>query len=128
MPIETSKTALIYAVKKNPTRLSIQQQEKSFGLQLLEFLGIQVLALGLSVLTGGIALAVGLGVGLSNFSAAFISFGVETATDFAVNQIYDKLTSEVTTKNTALNLLPAIGGIGKLTLAARTTRILKLSK
>ncbi|UZQ30433.1 MAG: hypothetical protein OHM56_02545 [Spiroplasma phoeniceum] len=54
MPIGTSKTALIYAVKKNPTRLSIQQQEKSFGLQLLEFLGIQVLALGLSVLTGGI--------------------------------------------------------------------------
>ncbi|WP_253301355.1 hypothetical protein [Spiroplasma endosymbiont of Phyllotreta cruciferae] len=43
MPIGTSKTALIYSVKKIPTRLSIQQQEKSFGLQLLEFLGIQVL-------------------------------------------------------------------------------------
>ncbi|WP_338991598.1 hypothetical protein [Spiroplasma endosymbiont of Seladonia tumulorum] len=128
MPIGTSKTALIYAVKKNPTRLSIQQQEKSFGLQLLEFLGIQVLALGLSVLTGGIASAVGLGAGLSNFAAAFISFGVETATDFAVNQIYDKLTSEVTAKSTALNLLPAIGGIGKLTRAVRTTRILKLAK
>ncbi|UZQ31030.1 MAG: hypothetical protein OHM56_05940 [Spiroplasma phoeniceum] len=128
MPIGTSKTALIYAVKKNPTRLSIQQQEKIFGLQLLEFLGIQVLALGLSVLTGGIASAVGLGAGLSNFAAAFISFGVETATDFAVNQIYDKLTSEVTAKSTALNLLPAIGGIGKLTRAVRTTRILKLAK
>ncbi|WP_338991517.1 hypothetical protein [Spiroplasma endosymbiont of Seladonia tumulorum] len=108
--------------------MSIQQQEKSFGLQLLEFLGIQVLALGLSVLTGGIASAVGLGAGLSNFAAAFISFGVETATDFAVNQIYDKLTSEVTAKSTALNLLPAIGGIGKLTRAVRTTRILKLAK
>ncbi|WP_348735387.1 hypothetical protein [Spiroplasma endosymbiont of Ammophila pubescens] len=128
MPIGTSKTALIYAVKKNPTRLSIQQQEKSFGLQLLEFLGIQVLALGLSFLTGSIALAVGLGAGLSNFAAAFISFEVETATDFAVNQIYDKLKSEVTAKSTALNLLPAIGGIGKLTRAARTTRILKLAK
>lgn len=128
MPIGTSKTVLIYAVKKNPTRLSIQQQEKSFGLQLLEFLGIQVLALGLSVLTGGVASAVGLGAGLSNFAAAFISFGVETATNFAVNQIYDKLTSEVTAKSTALNLLPAIGGIGKLTRAARTTRILKLAK
>ncbi|KAF0850486.1 hypothetical protein [Spiroplasma poulsonii] len=128
MPIGTSKTALIYAVKKNPTRLSIQQQEKSFGLQLLEFLGIQVLALGLSVLTGGVASAIGLGAGLSNFAAAFISFGVETATDFAVNQIYDKLTSEVTVKSTALNLLPAIGGIGKLTRSARTTRILKLAK
>ncbi|RUO85895.1 hypothetical protein, partial [Spiroplasma endosymbiont of Megaselia nigra] len=67
-------------------------------------------------------------MGLSNFAAAFISFGVETATDFAVNQIYDKLTSEVTAKSTALNLLPAIGGIGKLTRAARTTRILKLAK
>ncbi|WP_348736324.1 hypothetical protein [Spiroplasma endosymbiont of Ammophila pubescens] len=108
--------------------MSIQQQEKNFGLQLLEFLGIQVLALGLSVLTGGIASAVGLGAGLSNFAAAFISFGVETATDFAVNQIYDKLTSEVTVKSTALNLLPAIGGIGKLTRAARTTKILKLAK
>ncbi|MFX4057854.1 MAG: hypothetical protein EHV01_006065, partial [Spiroplasma sp. hy2] len=92
MPIGTSKTALIYAIKKNPTRLLIQQQEKSFDLQLLEFLGIQVLALGLSVLTGGVASVVGLGAGLSNFAAAFISFGVETATDFAVNQIYDKLT------------------------------------
>ncbi|WP_374697009.1 hypothetical protein [Spiroplasma endosymbiont of Polydrusus formosus] len=128
MPIGTSKTALIYAVKKNPTRLSIQQQEKSFGLQLLEFLGIQVLALGLSVLTGGIASAFGFGAGLSNFAAAFISFGVETVTDFAVNQIYDSLTSEVTAKSTALNLLPAIGGVGKITRAARTTRILKLSK
>jgi hypothetical protein len=128
MPIGTSKTALIYAVKKTSTRLSIQQQEKSFGLQLLEFLGIQVLALGLSVLTGGVASAVGLGAGLSNFAAAFISFGVETATDFTVNQIYDKLTSEVTVKSTALNLLPAIGGIGKLTRAARTTKILKLVK
>ncbi|MBW3059259.1 MAG: hypothetical protein CXB60_09630 [Spiroplasma poulsonii] len=128
MPIGTSKTALIYAVKKNPTRLSIQQQEKSFGLQLLEFLGVQVLALGLSVLTGGVASAIGLGAGLSNFAAAFISFGIETATDFAVNQIYDKLTSEVTVKSTALNLLPAIGGVGKLTRAARTTRILKLAK
>ncbi|WP_338992873.1 hypothetical protein [Spiroplasma endosymbiont of Seladonia tumulorum] len=108
--------------------MSIQQQEKSFGLQLLEFLGIQVLALGLSVLTGGIASAVGLGAGLSNFAAAFISFEVETATDFAVNQIYDKLTLEVTVKSTALNLLPAIGGIGKLTRAARTTKILKLAK
>ncbi len=128
MPIGTSKTALIYHVKKTPTRLSIQQQEKSFGLQLLEFLGIQVLALGLSVITGGIASAVGLGAGLSNFAAAFISFGVETATDFAVNQIYDSLTSKVSAKSTALNLLPAIGGIGKLTRAARTTRILKLAK
>ncbi|MFJ1522705.1 hypothetical protein [Spiroplasma sp. ald] len=128
MPIGTSKTALIYAVKKTPTRLSTQQKQKSFGLQLLEFLGIQVLALGLSVLTGGIASAVGLGAGLSNFAAAFISFGVETATDFAVNQIYDKLTSEVTVKSTALNLLPAIGGVGKLTRAARTARILKLAK
>ncbi len=79
------------------------------------------LALGLSVLTGGIALAVGLGAVLSNFAAAFISFRVETATDFAVNQIYDKLTSEVTAKSTTLNLLPAIGGVGKLTRAARTT-------
>ncbi len=128
MPIGTSKTALIYSVKKIPTRLFIQQQEKSFGLQLLEFLGIQVLALGLSVLTGGVASSVGLGAGLSNFAAAFISFGVETATDFAVNQIYDSLTSEVTAKSTALNLLPAIGVIGKLTRAARTTKILKLAK
>ncbi|RUO85784.1 hypothetical protein [Spiroplasma endosymbiont of Megaselia nigra] len=93
MPIGTSKTALIYPVKKTPTRLSIKQQQKSFSLQLLEFLGIQVLALGLSVLTGGIASAIGLGAGLSNFAATFISFGVETETDFAVNQIYDKLTS-----------------------------------
>ncbi len=128
MPIGTSKTALIYTIKKISTRLSIQQQEKSFGLQLLEFLVIQVLALGLSVLTGGIASAVGLGAVLSNFAAAFISFGAETATDFAVNQIYDKLTSEVTVKSTALNLLPAIGEVGKLTCAARTTIILKLAK
>ncbi len=67
--------------------------KKSFGLHLWEFLGIQVLALGLSVLTSGIASAVGLGAGLSNFAVAFISFGVETAIYFDVNQIYDKLTS-----------------------------------
>ncbi len=34
----------------------------------------------------------------------------------------------MTAKSTALNLLPAIGGIGKLMRAARTTRILKLAK
>ncbi len=79
--------------------MSIQQKEKSFGLQLLEFLGIQVLALVLSVLTGGIAYAVGLKAGLSNFSAAFISFEVETATDFAVNQIYDSLNIRSNNKN-----------------------------
>lgn len=128
MPIGTSKTSIIYAVKKIPTRSSIQQQEKNFGLQLLEFLGVQVLALGLAALTGGIASAVGIGVGLSNFAAGFIVFGVETATDFAVNQIYDSLTSEITITNTAINLLPALGGIGKLTRAARTTKILKLAK
>ncbi|KAF0849835.1 hypothetical protein [Spiroplasma poulsonii] len=115
-------------LKKIQLDCQSNNKKKSFGLQLLEFLGIQVLALGLSVLTGGVASAIGLGAGLSNFAAAFISFGVETATDFAVNQIYDKLTSEVTVKSTALNLLPAIGGVGKLTRAARTTRILKLAK
>jgi hypothetical protein len=31
MPIGTSTTALIYAVRKTPTRLSIQQQQKDFG-------------------------------------------------------------------------------------------------
>ncbi len=82
----------------------------------------------MSVLTGGIASAIGLGAGLYNFAAAFISFGVEITTDFTINQIYYSLTSEVTAKSTALNLLPAIGGIGKLTRAARTTRILKLAK
>ncbi|AXF95041.1 hypothetical protein [Spiroplasma phoeniceum] len=71
MPIGTTKTSLIYSIK-TPSRLSIQQQQKSFALQLLEFLGIQVLALGLSVLTGGIASAFGLGAGLSNFAAALI--------------------------------------------------------
>jgi hypothetical protein len=69
-----------------------------------------------------------LGACLSNFAAAFILFGVETETDFAANQIYDKLISEEITKNTALNLLPAIGGIGKLTHAVCTTKILKLVK
>ncbi len=34
----------------------------------------------------------------------------------------------MTIKSAALNLLPAIGGVGKLTRAARTTRILKLTK
>ncbi len=72
MPIGTRETALIYTIKKISTRLSIKQRQKSFGLQLLEFLVIQVLALGLSFLTGGIASAVGLCAGLSNFAAAFI--------------------------------------------------------
>ncbi len=34
----------------------------------------------------------------------------------------------MTVNSTALNLLPAIGGVGKLTCAAWTTRILKLAK
>ncbi|WP_374696879.1 hypothetical protein [Spiroplasma endosymbiont of Polydrusus formosus] len=34
----------------------------------------------------------------------------------------------MTAKSTALNLLPAISGVGKLTRAARTTIILKLAK
>ncbi len=34
----------------------------------------------------------------------------------------------MTVKSTALNFLPAIGGVGKLTRADKTTRILKLAK
>jgi hypothetical protein len=59
-------------------------------------------------LTGGIASAIGLGAGLSNFAAAFMSFGVETATDFAVNQICDSLTSEVTVKMLPLIYYPRL--------------------
>ena len=84
----TSKTAIIYAVKRNYNKTVNSTARKQFWVKLLEFLVIQVLALGLSVLTGRIASAVGLGAGLSNFAAEFIAFGVETATDFAVNQIY----------------------------------------
>jgi hypothetical protein len=40
----------------------------------------------------------------------------------------DSLTSEVSAKSTVLNLLPALGGNGKLTRPARTTKILKLAK
>ncbi|WP_374696850.1 hypothetical protein [Spiroplasma endosymbiont of Polydrusus formosus] len=65
---------------------------------------------------------------LSNFASTFISFGIETSTDFAVNQIYDSLNFRSDSKSTVLNLLPEISGVGKLTRAARTTIILKLAK
>ncbi|WP_283271876.1 hypothetical protein [Spiroplasma sp. SV19] len=127
MPLGTSNTATAYPVTK-PVRIPIKQQEDDFLKELFKFLGIQVLALALSTITGGLASAIGLGAGLSNFAAAFISFGVEVLTDFAVNQIYDKLTYGITTKSTALNLLPAVVGIGKLTRGYRTTKILKLAQ
>jgi len=127
MPIGTSSTAILLNINK-PTRISKQQESKSFWWEILEMIGVQVIAVALAPFTGGLSESIALGLGASDFIASSIAFSVYAVTDFTINQVYDYLKGNVTTLNTFFNLLPAFAGVNKITRGYRTSKFIKLAK
>ncbi|WDA53613.1 MAG: hypothetical protein PPFGHCPK_01332 [Spiroplasma endosymbiont of Drosophila atripex] len=127
MPIGTTTTAILLNINK-PTRIGKQQKNKSFWWEILEMIGVQVIAVALAPFTGGLSESIVLGLGASDFIASSIAFGVYAVTDFTINQVYDYLKGNITPLNTFLNLLPAFAGINKITRGYRTTKFIKLAK
>lgn len=127
MPIGTNSTAILLNINK-PTRISKQQENKSFWWEILEMIGVQVIAVALAPFTGGLSESIALGLGASDFIASSIAFSVYAVTDFTINQVYDYLKGNVTTLNTFFNLLPAFAGVNKITRGYRTSKFIKLAK
>ena len=127
MPIGTTSTAILLNINK-PTRISKQQENKSFWWEILEMIGVQVIAVALAPFTGGLSESIALGLGASDFIASSIAFSVYAVTDFTINQVYDYLKGNVTTLNTFFNLLPAFAGVNKITRGYRTSKFIKLAK
>lgn len=129
MPIGTASTAIIFNIKKQKhTRISKQQENKSWWLEILEMIGIQVIAVAFAPFTGGLSEDLALGLGASDLLASIAATGVEFTTDFTINQVYDYLKGNVTKLNTVFNLLPAFASLNKITRGARTTKFIKLAQ
>jgi len=129
MPIGTASTAIVFKINKpKHTRISKHQEHKSWWLEILEMIGIQVIALALAPFTGGLSEDLALGLGTSDLLASITATGVEFATDFTINQVYDYLKGQVTPLNTFFNLLPAFAGINKITRGYRTSKFIKLAQ
>lgn len=129
MPIGTASTAIIFNIKKpKHTRISKQQENKSWWLEILEMIGIQVIAVAFAPFTGGLSEDLALGLGASDLLASIAATSVEFTTDFTINQVYDYLKGNVTKLNTVFNLLPAFAGLNKITRGARTTKFIKLAQ
>ncbi|WP_342267180.1 hypothetical protein [Spiroplasma endosymbiont of Villa modesta] len=129
MPIGTTSTAILLNINKpKHTRTSNQQENKSFWWEILEMIGVQVIAVALAPFTGGLSESVALGLGASDFIASTINFGIYATTDFTINQVYDYLKGNVTKLNTFLNLLPAFAGLNKISRGYRTTKFIKLAQ
>lgn len=129
MPIGTTNTAIIFNIKKpKHTRISKQQENKSWWLEILEMIGIQVIAVAFAPFTGGLSEDLALGLGASDLLASIAATGVEFTTDFTINQVYDYLKGNVTKLNTVFNLLPGFASLNKITRGARTTKFIKLAQ
>ncbi|WP_342276406.1 hypothetical protein [Spiroplasma endosymbiont of Nebria brevicollis] len=129
MPIGTNSTAIILNINKpKHTRISKQQENKSLWLEILEMIGVQVIAVALAPFTGGLSEELALGLGASDFIGSSIAVGIEATTDFTINQVYDYLKGNVTKLNTFFNLLPAFAGLNKITRGIRTTKFIKLAQ
>ncbi|WP_342264424.1 hypothetical protein [Spiroplasma endosymbiont of Clivina fossor] len=120
MPIGTNITALQLRVIKT-TRLP-QKQENDFLLELLKFVGVQVIGILLAKFTAGLSLKFSLSAGLSNLTSQLIASSVRVVTDFTINQVYDIYKEQSNTISTLLNLTPAIGEISKISRAYKTTK------
>ncbi len=127
MPIGTTSTAILLNINK-PTRISKQQESKSFWWEILEMIGVQVIAIAFAPFTGGLSESIPLGLGASDFIASSIAFSVYAVTDFTIYQVYDYLKGNVTTLNAFFNLLPAFAGVNKITRVYRTSKFIKLAK
>ncbi|WP_342263925.1 hypothetical protein [Spiroplasma endosymbiont of Clivina fossor] len=126
MPIGTNITALQLRVIKT-TRLP-QKQENDFLLELLKFVGVQVIGILLAKFTAGLSLKFSLSAGLSNLTSQLIASSVRVVTDFTINQVYDIYKEQSNTISTLLNLTPAIGEISKISRAYKTTKFFNLAK
>ncbi|BDT02804.1 hypothetical protein [Spiroplasma ixodetis] len=63
MPIGTTSTAILLNINKpKHTRISKQQENKSFWWEILEMIGVQVIAVALAPFTGGLSESVALGL------------------------------------------------------------------
>ncbi|WP_458257750.1 hypothetical protein [Spiroplasma endosymbiont of Dactylopius coccus] len=129
MPIGTTSTAILLNINKpKHTRTSNQQENKSFWWEILEMIGVQVIAVALAPFTGGLSESVALGLGASDLIASISAVGVEFLTDFTINQVYDYLKGNVTKLNTFFNILPAFAGLNKISRGYRTTKFIKLAE
>ncbi|WDA54783.1 MAG: hypothetical protein PPFGHCPK_01253 [Spiroplasma endosymbiont of Drosophila atripex] len=129
MPIGTANTATLLKINKpKHTRISQQQEHKSLWWEILEMIGVQVIAVALAPFTGGLSEDLALGLGASDLIASISATGVEFATDFTINQVYDYLKGNVTSLNTFFNLLPAFAGLNRITRGYRTTKFIKLAQ
>ncbi|WP_342267288.1 hypothetical protein [Spiroplasma endosymbiont of Villa modesta] len=129
MPIGTTSTAILLNINKpKHTRTSNQQENKSFWWEILEMIGVQVIAVALAPFTGGLSESFALGLGASDLVASISAVGVEFLTDFTINQVYDYLKGNVTKLNTFFNILPAFAGLNKISRGYRTTKFIKLAQ
>ncbi|WP_425381698.1 hypothetical protein [Spiroplasma endosymbiont of Polydrusus pterygomalis] len=129
MPIGTTSTAILLNINKpKHTRISKQQENKSFWWEILEIIGVQVIAVALAPFTGGLSESIALGLGASDLLASISAVGVEFLTDFTINQVYDYLKGNVTPLNTFFNILPAFAGLNKISRGYRTTKFIKLAQ
>ncbi|WP_338961511.1 MULTISPECIES: hypothetical protein [unclassified Spiroplasma] len=129
MPIGTTSTAILLNINKpKHTRTSNQQENKSFWWEILEMIGVQVIAVALAPFTGGLSESFTLGLGASDLVASISAVGVEFLTDFTINQVYDYLKGNVTKLNTFFNILPAFAGLNKISRGYRTSKFIKLAQ
>ncbi len=91
-------------------------------------IGVQVIAVALANFTGRLSEDLALGLGANDLIASISATGVEFATNFAVNQVYDYLKGNVTSLNTFFNLSPAFAGLNRITRGYRTTKFIKLAQ
>ncbi len=91
-------------------------------------IGEQVIAVALAPFAGGLRENLALGLAASDLIASISATGVEFATDFTINQVYDYLKGNVTSINTFFKLLPAFAGLNRITRGYRTTKFIKLTK
>ncbi len=97
MPIGTTNTAILLKINKlKHTRISQQQEHKSLWWEILEMIGVQVIAVALPPFTGGLSEDLELGLGANDLIASISATFVEFATDFTINQVYDYLKGNVT--------------------------------
>lgn len=126
MPIGTTITTNKFVVTKRVTRRP-EQEQNNFFLELLKSIAATAISALAAKITGGIALKLAINHGLSNFVAQLISSGIRVATEFSINELYDRYKKQSSNLSTLLNLTPAIGEIGKITRSYRTTKILNLA-
>ncbi len=91
-------------------------------------IGVQVVAVALAPFTGGLSEDLAHGLAASDLIASISATGIEFATDFTINQVYDYLKGNVTSLNTFFILLPAFAGPNRITRCYRTTKFIKLTQ